>query len=171
MHKAREKAVQALRKMSFNTKAELVTEVWQEQAVNQGSNPPKKQPRTIAIDPESAELHERVQKWVLESKLPSPTDKVAPKANAAANGEDQRSHTDDGGAENCETLYHPDFADWRTLTVKDSDQAAVESFEEQQHPSVDIVTALDDAHHSISRFVSESFGAIISEPFSSPPDE
>ena len=122
-------------------------------------------------DTESSVLHDKVQKWIRES-CPPPSPRQLPEKCSADGLERESFHSwivrdselrrDDVRIQNqalqirsdvCETLYHPDFADWKTFKRLDAQKEAC------QLP--DKGNLLDHAHDSLARFFQGSFADIV----------
>ena len=121
-------------------------------------------------DTESTVLHDKVQKWIRES-CPPPSPRRLPEKYSAdglkresfqswivRNPELRRDVRIQNQAlqmrgDVCETLYHPDFADWKTFKRLDAQKEAC------QLP--DKGNLLDHAHDSLARFFQGSFADIV----------
>ena len=121
-------------------------------------------------DTESTVLHDKVQKWIRES-CPPPSPRQLPE-KYSSDGLERESFQSwivrnpelrrDVKIQNqtlqirddvCETLYHPDFADWKTFQRLDAQKEAC------QLPNKG--NLLEHAHDSLARFFQGSFADIV----------
>ena len=104
-----------------------------------------------------SELNRRIEKWISESRTASlqsnaTTEEttIDPKGLSLDPNQHKSQETKDC---TCETLYHPDFADWNTIFK------AEEPCEDYRLEAV--IDTLDDIHDQLSQFFDQSLKSII----------
>ena len=146
IRKVKGKNEKIMRSMSWSTPSTVCEE--EDEQASRGVTP---------LTP-TTENRERVQQWILSSCPPSPKPQIKKMGGITDFEKEQDSSKAKNLQPNCVsgTLFHPDFADWRTC------EYTHDACEQNQVPS--FVEQLDDAHNSIIRFFEGSLKAFNPDP-------